>query len=76
MHCRRFVDPPLSRRDMLLRCGSGFGALAAAALSASRPSGSRGCRGDRIGPDEGAARFERRSAGAQAASFRGQGARA
>src|ERR1700674_4604830 len=32
MHCHRFVRPPLSRRDMLLRCGSGFGALAAAAL--------------------------------------------
>src|SRR5580704_9491655 len=32
MHCRRFVEPGLSRRDMLLRCGGGFGALALAAL--------------------------------------------
>ncbi len=32
MHCRRFVDPGLSRREMLLRCSSGFGALAMAAL--------------------------------------------
>jgi hypothetical protein len=32
MHCNRFIDRPLSRRDMLLRCGNGFGALALAAL--------------------------------------------
>jgi Protein of unknown function (DUF1501) len=32
MHCQRFVKSGFSRRDMLLRCGSGFGALAAAAL--------------------------------------------
>jgi Protein of unknown function (DUF1501) len=32
MHCHRYVKPGLSRRDMLLRCGSGFGALAAAVL--------------------------------------------
>ncbi len=32
MHCRRYLRPALSRRDMLLRSGSGFGALAAAAL--------------------------------------------
>ena len=32
MHCRRFVEPALCRRDMLLRCGGGFGALALAAL--------------------------------------------
>ena len=32
MHCRRFVDPGLSRREMLLRCSSGFGALAMASL--------------------------------------------
>jgi hypothetical protein len=32
MHCRRFIDAGLSRRDMLLRCGNGFGALATAAL--------------------------------------------
>ena len=32
MHCGRFLDNALSRRDMLLRCGAGFGALAVAAL--------------------------------------------
>jgi hypothetical protein len=32
MHCRRFIEPALCRRDMLLRCGGGFGALALAAL--------------------------------------------
>jgi hypothetical protein len=32
MHCRRFLDTPLSRREMLQRCSSGFGALAVAAL--------------------------------------------
>ena len=33
-HCRRFVPPPLTRRDMLLRCANGFGAVALAALLA------------------------------------------
>ncbi|HZT78657.1 MAG TPA: DUF1501 domain-containing protein [Gemmataceae bacterium] len=32
MHCRRFLTAPLSRRDMLLRCANGFGAVALAAL--------------------------------------------
>jgi hypothetical protein len=32
MHCHRFVNPPLSRRQMLLQCANGFGALAFAAL--------------------------------------------
>jgi hypothetical protein len=32
MHCGRFIDPGLSRREMLLRCSSGFGGLALAAL--------------------------------------------
>src|SRR5947209_1766906 len=32
MHCRRFLPAPLSRRDMLLRCANGFGAVALAAL--------------------------------------------
>ena len=32
MHCQRFLGPGFSRRDMLLRCGGGFGALAAAVL--------------------------------------------
>jgi Protein of unknown function (DUF1501) len=32
MHCRKFIAPPLCRRDMLLSCASGFGALALTAL--------------------------------------------
>jgi hypothetical protein len=32
MHCRRFIAPPISRRDMLARCANGFGAVALAAL--------------------------------------------
>jgi Protein of unknown function (DUF1501) len=32
MHCRRFITPPISRRDMLARCANGFGAVALAAL--------------------------------------------
>ncbi len=37
MHCGRFIDRGLTRRDMLLRSASGFGALAFAAL-ASEPA--------------------------------------
>ncbi len=32
MHCRRFINAPISRRDMLARCANGFGAVALAAL--------------------------------------------
>ncbi len=32
MHCNRFVAPPLSRRQMLERCATGFGAVAFAGL--------------------------------------------
>ncbi len=32
MHCRRFLVPGTTRREMLLRCSSGFGALALATL--------------------------------------------
>src|SRR5207247_9354042 len=32
MHCCRFVNPPLSRREMLLQCANGFGAVALTAL--------------------------------------------
>jgi hypothetical protein len=32
MHCRRFIAPPISRRDMLARCANGFGIVALAAL--------------------------------------------
>jgi Protein of unknown function (DUF1501) len=56
MHCRRFLEKGLTRRDMLLSCGNGFGALAAAALFCkpargaaagddSRPLGERRARG-------------------------------
>src|SRR5690348_11458443 len=50
MHCGRFLAPPLTRRDMLLRCANGFGAVALAALlaeetgaadKAQRPAGAR-----------------------------------
>ncbi|MHB1423238.1 MAG: DUF1501 domain-containing protein [Gemmataceae bacterium] len=34
MHCKRFIESPLTRRDMLLRCANGFGAVALAALLA------------------------------------------
>jgi hypothetical protein len=33
-HCRKFVAPPLSRREMLSQCANGFGAVALAALVA------------------------------------------
>src|SRR5437868_10315464 len=32
MHCRRFLERPPTRRDMLVRCANGFGALALSAL--------------------------------------------
>lgn len=32
MHCHRFHDRPLTRRDMLRRCANGFGAVALSAL--------------------------------------------
>src|SRR6185369_17217651 len=34
MHCRRFHNAPLTRRDMLLRCANGFGFAALSALLA------------------------------------------
>jgi hypothetical protein len=34
MHCRRFIETPLTRRDMLSRCANGFGMVALAALLA------------------------------------------
>src|SRR5262249_24127552 len=36
MHCGRFIVPPLTRREMLLRCANGFGAVALAALMAEQ----------------------------------------
>src|SRR5438067_1897035 len=34
MHCGRFIPRPMTRREMLRRCASGFGAVAFAALAA------------------------------------------
>src|SRR5262245_58903530 len=31
-HCQRFLTAPVTRRDMLLRCANGFGALALTSL--------------------------------------------
>ena len=33
-HCRKFVAPPLSRREMLSQCANGFGAVALTAMMA------------------------------------------
>jgi hypothetical protein len=33
-HCRKFVTPPLSRREMLSQCANGFGAVALTAMMA------------------------------------------
>ena len=33
-HCRRFMDRPVSRREMLTRCAGGFGGIALASLLA------------------------------------------
>jgi hypothetical protein len=42
MHCGRFAGTPVSRRQMLVRCANGFGAVALAALRAERASGAPG----------------------------------
>jgi hypothetical protein len=39
MHCRRFLPAPLTRREMLLRCANGFGAVALATLLTDRAFG-------------------------------------
>jgi hypothetical protein len=39
MHCRRFLEPPLTRRTMLNRCACGFGAVALATLMSERAYG-------------------------------------
>jgi hypothetical protein len=38
-HCGRFLRAPLTRRDMLLRCANGFGAMALSALLADKSFG-------------------------------------
>ena len=40
MHCRRFLDVPLNRRQMLSQAASGFGAVALTALMAEKDFGS------------------------------------
>jgi hypothetical protein len=44
MHCRRFIPRPLTRRDMLLRCANGFGAVALTALLAEENRGADASR--------------------------------
>src|SRR5262245_29814331 len=46
MHCGRFIPAPLTRREMLLRCANGFGAVALAALFGDSAYGA-GSGGDR-----------------------------
>ncbi|MHB8520544.1 MAG: DUF1501 domain-containing protein [Limisphaerales bacterium] len=38
-HCHHFIDQPLTRREMLFRCASGFGGLALSTLMADRALG-------------------------------------
>src|SRR3954462_6224962 len=40
MHCNRFIPRPLSRREMLMRCANGFGAVALASLLSESSSAS------------------------------------
>jgi hypothetical protein len=40
-HCRRFIPQPLSRRDMLLGCANGFGAVALTSLLTEEAFGAR-----------------------------------
>ena len=39
MHCRNYQPAPLSRRDMLVRCANGFGAVALSTLLADAAAG-------------------------------------
>lgn len=39
MHCHRFIDPPLNRREMLARSAQGFGGLALVALLGDKAFG-------------------------------------
>jgi hypothetical protein len=50
MHCRRFIDAPLSRRDMLLRCANGFGAVALAGLLGESAFGGGSAAKDPLAP--------------------------
>jgi hypothetical protein len=44
MHCRRFLPSPMTRRDMLLSCASGFGTVALAAMLAENGSSESAAR--------------------------------
>jgi hypothetical protein len=46
MHCNNFAAAPLSRRDMLARCASGFGSIALAAMLAEQSGASNETRRD------------------------------
>jgi hypothetical protein len=48
MHCRRFIAPPVNRREMLARSANGFGAVALAALL---NEGAFGAGSEGRGPD-------------------------
>jgi hypothetical protein len=46
MHCNHFQPRPLSRREMLARCGAGFGSLALAGLVDDRTYADKPAKGD------------------------------
>ena len=50
-HCGRFVQQPLSRRQMLQRCASGFGAMALTALLNDRAFGAGAATGGHVAPE-------------------------
>src|SRR5437868_15046923 len=50
MHCRSFQAPPGSRREMLLGCANGFGAVALAALLGDRAYGADPADKDPLAP--------------------------
>jgi hypothetical protein len=51
MHSRRFLEPPRTRREMLVRCANGFGAVALAALlGESAQAAESGPRNDPLAP--------------------------
>ena len=50
MHCRRFLDAPLTRRQMLRQCANGFGAMALATLLSDRTYGAAPAEKDPLQP--------------------------
>ena len=51
-HCGRFIDPPLTRRQMLRRCGNGFGAVALAATWAQQQAAEASTQRNPFAPRE------------------------